>query len=210
MTAHVERLLTVGSLTGAHGVPVHLENNVWIVGDDEQVLVIDAAHEPDLIAEAVGDRRLVGIVCTHAHSGHVDAAVELSELTGAPILLHRDDLRLWHDIYPDRTPDDDLTDGREIDVAGTELTVRHTPGHTPGSVSLYDRVLHTVFTGDTLLSDGPGMAGREGSDFPRMINSIRERLISLPADTVVCPGHGDVTTVGQAGQHVDEWVERDL
>ncbi|WP_055494940.1 MBL fold metallo-hydrolase [Streptomyces sp. TP-A0356] len=114
---------------------MQLENNVWIVGDDEQVLVIDAAHEPDLIAEAVGDRRLVGIVCTRAHSGHVDAAVELSELTAAPILPHRDDLRLWHDIYPDRTPDDDLTDGRQIDVAGTELTVGHTPGHTPGSVT---------------------------------------------------------------------------
>ncbi|MFF0793798.1 MBL fold metallo-hydrolase [Streptomyces spiralis] len=185
-----------------------MENNGWIVGDDEQVLVIDAAREPDLIAEAFGDRPLVGIVCTHAHSGHVDAAVELSELTGAPILPHRDDLRLWHDIYPDRTPLGDLTDGRETDVAGAELTVRHTPGHTPGSVSLYDRVLHTVFTGDTPLSDGSGMAGREGSDFPRMINSVRERLISLPADTVVCPGPGDVTTVGRAGQHVNEWVGR--
>ncbi|MEU4040027.1 MBL fold metallo-hydrolase [Streptomyces collinus] len=74
-------------------------------------------------------------MCTQAHSGHVDAAVELSELTGAPILLHGDDLRLGYDIYPDRTPDDDLTGGRETDVAGTELTVRHTPGHTPGSVS---------------------------------------------------------------------------
>lgn len=208
MTARVECVVTTGAVPGPEGVTTLMENNVWIVGDDEQAMVIDAAHEPDLIAAALGDRRVVAIACTHAHSGHVDAAVALSDRTGGPIMLHPDDLELWRHCFPDRSPDDDLVDGRQIDVAGTVLTVRHTPGHTPGSVSLYDPALRSVFTGDMLLSRGPGTIEPEDSDFQTMIHSIRERLVTLPPETVVCPGHGDVTTVGEAGERVEEWLRR--
>ncbi|MGW5336550.1 MBL fold metallo-hydrolase [Streptomyces bauhiniae] len=206
MTARVECVVTTGVLTGPDTDPTPMENNVWIVGDDEQAMVVDAAHEPDVIATALGDRRVVAIACTHAHSGHVDAAVALSDRTGAPIMLHPDDLELWRRNFPSRVPDEELVDGREIDVAGTVLTVRHTPGHTPGSVSLYDPALRRVFTGDMLFSRGPGTIGPEDSDFQAMIQSIRERLVTLPPETVVCPGHGAVTTVGEVGERVEDWL----
>ncbi|MEU5525204.1 MBL fold metallo-hydrolase [Streptomyces sp. NPDC047860] len=208
MTARVERVVTTGVVPGPDADTRPMENNVWIIGDDEQAITVDAAHEPDVIATALGDRRVVAIACTHAHSGHVDAAVALSDRTGAPIMLHPDDLELWRRSFPSRVPDEELVDGRVIDVAGTALEVRHTPGHTPGSVSLYDPALRRVFTGDMLLSRGPGTIGPEDSDFQTMIQSIRERLVTLPPETVVCPGHGDVTTVGEVGERVEDWLRR--
>ncbi len=90
-----------------------VENNVWIVGDDHEVIVIDAAHDADAIAAAVGDRRLLAIVCTHAHNDHIDAAPALAERTGAADLrLHPDDLQLWKQTHPDRLPTPGCRTGR--------------------------------------------------------------------------------------------------
>lgn len=85
--ARIEHLVTSGTFS-LDGGTWDVDNNVWLVGDDSEVVVIDAAHDADAIAEAVGDRRLVAIVCTHAHDDHIDAAPALAERTGAPILLH--------------------------------------------------------------------------------------------------------------------------
>ncbi|WP_345474047.1 MBL fold metallo-hydrolase [Actinoallomurus oryzae] len=185
-----------------------VDNNVWLVGDDREVLVIDAAHDADAIAAAVGDRRLTAIVSTHAHNDHIDAAAELAGRTGAPILLHPDDMVLWRMTYPDREPDRALADGDELTVAGTTLRVLHTPGHAPGAVCLYAPDLGTVFTGDTLFNGGPGATGRSYSDFGVIIDSIRDRLLTLPPDTVVRTGHGDTTTIGDEAPHLDEWIAR--
>ncbi|MFE5690059.1 MBL fold metallo-hydrolase, partial [Streptomyces sp. NPDC056512] len=122
--ARIEHLVTSGTFS-LDGGTWDVDNNVWIVGDDSEVVVIDAAHDADAIAEAVGDRRLVAIVCTHAHDDHIDAAPALAERTGAPILLHPADTELWKQKHPDRTPDGDLADGQQLSVAGVELTVLH-------------------------------------------------------------------------------------
>ncbi|WP_221640440.1 MBL fold metallo-hydrolase [Actinoallomurus bryophytorum] len=185
-----------------------VDNNVWLVGDDREVVVIDAAHDPDAIADAVGDRRLTAIVSTHAHDDHIDAAAELADRTGAPILLHPDDRVLWRMTYPDREPDRALADGDELTVAGTTLRVLHTPGHAPGAVCLYVPELGTVFTGDTLFNGGPGATGRSYSDFGLIIDSIRDRLLTLPPETVVRTGHGDGTTIGGEAPHLEEWISR--
>ncbi|WP_285579484.1 MBL fold metallo-hydrolase [Actinoallomurus iriomotensis] len=185
-----------------------VDNNVWLVGDDREVLVIDAAHDADAIAAAVGDRRLTAIVSTHAHDDHIDAAAELADRTGAPILLHPDDMVLWRMTYPDRDPDRALADGDELTVAGTTLRVLHTPGHAPGAICLYAPDLGTVFTGDTLFNGGPGATGRSYSDFGVIVDSIRDRLLTLPPDTVVRTGHGDTTTIGDEAPHLDEWIAR--
>ena len=103
------------------GEDFDVENNVWLVGDDTEVLVIDAAHDADPIAEAVGDRRLVAIVCTHGHNDHINAAAELADrYDGAPILVHPADRMLWDVVYPDRAPDGELADGDVIEVAGVD------------------------------------------------------------------------------------------
>ncbi|WP_051845236.1 MBL fold metallo-hydrolase [Streptomyces sp. NRRL S-813] len=185
-----------------------VDNNVWIVGDDHEAIVIDAAHDAEAIAAAVGDRRLTAVVCTHAHNDHIDAAPALAARTGAPILLHADDLPLWKQTHPDRMPDGELADGQVLTVAGAELTVLHTPGHAPGAVCLYAPGLTALFSGDTLFAGGPGATGRSYSDFGTIVDSIRGRLLTLPGETVVHTGHGETTTVAAEAPHVQEWLDR--
>ncbi|MFF8283628.1 MBL fold metallo-hydrolase [Streptomyces albus] len=201
MAARIDHLVTSGVFR-LDGETHQVDNNVWLVGDDDEVVVIDAAHDADAIAEAVGGRTLRAIVCTHAHNDHIDAAPELADRTGAPVLLHPDDRVLWDMTHPDRAPDGELADGQRITVAGTELTVLHTPGHAPGAVCLHAPGLGTVFTGDTLFQGGPGATGRSFSDHPTIVRSIRERLLTLPPQTVVRTGHGPQTTVGEESANV--------
>ncbi|MER6923400.1 MBL fold metallo-hydrolase [Streptomyces spiralis] len=207
MAARIERLVTSGQFT-LDGGTWDVDNNVWIVGDDHEAIVIDAAHDAEAIAEAVGERRLTAIVCTHAHNDHIDAAPALADLTGAPILLHADDLPLWKQTHPDRMPDGELADGQVLTVAGAELTVLHTPGHAPGAVCLYAPGLTALFSGDTLFAGGPGATGRSYSDFGTIVDSIRGRLLTLPGETVVHTGHGETTTVAAEAPHVQEWLDR--
>ncbi|GHJ42434.1 MBL fold metallo-hydrolase [Streptomyces sp. TS71-3] len=207
MPARIGHLVTSGTFSLDGGV-WDVDNNVWIVGDDTEAVVIDAAHDADAIADALGGRRLVAILCTHAHDDHVDAAPALSARTGAPVLLHPGDLPLWRLTHPERPPDGTLGDGQEVAVAGAVLRVLHTPGHSPGAVSLHAPGLGTVFTGDTLFAGGPGATGRSFSDFPTIVDSIRGRLLNLPPDTVVRTGHGENTTIGAEAPHLEEWIAR--
>ncbi|MGV9520126.1 MBL fold metallo-hydrolase [Streptomyces griseus] len=207
MAARIDHLVTSGTFA-LDGGEWDVDNNVWIVGDDTEAIVIDAAHDAVAIEAALGGRTLRAIVCTHAHNDHIDAAPALAAATGAPILLHRDDLPLWQQTHPDRAPDGTLADGQELTVAGTTLTVLHTPGHAPGAVCLYAPGLGTVFTGDTLFQGGPGATGRSFSSFPTIIDSIRDRLLTLPGDTTVRTGHGDPTTIGAEAPQLDEWIKR--
>ncbi|MFI9829180.1 MBL fold metallo-hydrolase [Streptomyces sp. NPDC051913] len=207
MAARIERLITSGTFS-LDGGTWDVDNNVWIVGDDTEAIVIDAAHDADAIVEALAGRRLTAIVCTHAHNDHIDAAPELAERTGAPVLLHPDDLPLWKQTHPDRAPDAELADGQGLAVAGVELTVLHTPGHAPGAVCLHAPALRALFSGDTLFAGGPGATGRSYSHFPTIVESIRDRLLVLPGDTVVHTGHGDTTTVGAEAPHLQEWIDR--
>jgi glyoxylase-like metal-dependent hydrolase (beta-lactamase superfamily II) len=203
----VERVVTSG-IFSLDGQDFAVDNNIWLVGDDTQVIVIDAAHDAGPIAAAVGDRRVLMIIATHGHNDHINAAAELSARVHAPIALHPDDLTLWSHVYPDRSPDLALAAGQAIDFAGQHLEVLHTPGHSPGGVCLYSPGLGVVFSGDTLFAGGPGATGRSFSDFPTIIDSIRARLLALPPETVVHTGHGDDTTIGAEAPHLDEWIAR--
>jgi glyoxylase-like metal-dependent hydrolase (beta-lactamase superfamily II) len=191
----IERVVTNG-IFSLDGEDFEVDNNIWLVGDDEAVVVIDAAHSAEVIADAVGDRRVDLIVCTHGHNDHINAAADLAERVGAPIAIHPADAELWAAVYPDRAPDRELADGATVAVPGGSLTVLHTPGHSPGGVSLLAAALGTVFSGDTLFHGGPGATGRSFSDRPTLLRSIEERLFQLPDETVVHTGHGDSTTIG--------------
>lgn len=207
MTARVDLLVTSGTFS-LDGGTWEVDNNVWIVGDDEEAIVVDAAHDADAIIAALGGRTLRAVVCTHAHNDHIDAAPALADATGAPVLLHPDDLPLWKQTHPGRAPDGELADGQTLTVAGVALTVLHTPGHAPGAVCLHAPELDTVLTGDTLFQGGPGATGRSFSDFPTIIDSIRGRLLTLPPRTLVRPGHGETTTIGAEAPHLQEWIDR--
>ncbi len=203
----VEKVVTSGTFH-LDGGEWEVDNNVWLLGDDEQVLVIDAAHDAAAIAEAVGGREVLAIACTHAHDDHVNAAPELAELTGAPVLLHPADDVLWRLAHEEDRPADTLSDGDVLRVGDAEIRVLHTPGHAPGAVCFHVPDLGVVFTGDTLFQGGPGATGRSYSDFPTIVDSIRDRLLTLPAETVVHTGHGADTTIGAEAPHLEEWIAR--
>ena len=202
----VERVVTSGVFE-LDGGSWEVDNNVWLVGDDHEVLVVDAAHDAAAILAAVGDRRVIAVVCTHGHNDHVNAVGELVAATGATASLHPADRVLWDQTQPD-PPGAELADGQVFTVGDVELTVLHTPGHAPGACCLHAPALGVLLSGDTLFSGGPGATGRSFSDFPTIIDSIRDRLLSLPGDTVVLTGHGDTTTIGDEAPHLQEWLDR--
>jgi len=201
----IERVRTSG-IFSLDGSDFEVENNIWLVGDDSTVFVIDAAHEAGPIIDAVGGRRVQMIVCTHGHNDHINVAVQVAG--GAPIALHPADRMLWDAVYPDRPPDVELADGQVISGVGVEFRVLHTPGHSPGGVCLHLESEGVVFGGDTLFNGGPGATGRSYSDFPTIVSSIRNRLLLLPPSTIVHTGHGDDTTIGAEAPHLQEWIER--
>ncbi|MET0863171.1 MAG: MBL fold metallo-hydrolase [Nakamurella sp.] len=205
--ARVEKVVTAGTFS-LDGGTWDVENNVWLIGDDDEVIVIDAAHDAGAIMAVVGSRRVNAILCTHGHNDHIDAAPDLAEQTGAAIWLHPADAALWGMAHPDRQPDAELHAGQVISVAGVDLQVLHTPGHSPGAVCFLIPELGVLFSGDTLFAGGPGATGRSFSDFPTIIDSISHKLLSLPPETVVHTGHGDDTTIGAEAPQLDDWVVR--
>jgi glyoxylase-like metal-dependent hydrolase (beta-lactamase superfamily II) len=205
MVARVDHTVTSGTFS-LDGGTWDVDNNVWVIGDDDECVVIDAPHAVEPIAELIGSRRLLAVLCTHAHDDHVTVANDLADRFDAPVRLHPDDDVLWRMTYR-HAAFEPLADGDTIRVGGTELQVRHTPGHAPGAVCFYAPELGAVFTGDTLFRGGPGATGRSHSDFDTIVASIRSQLLTLPPETVVHTGHGDDTTIGAEGAGADGWTK---
>lgn len=194
MTARVERIVTEGQFC-LDGGCWDVANNIWLVGDDSEVVIIDAAHDAQPILDAVAGRRVTAIICTHAHNDHVTVAPTLSAATGAPIHLHPADDVLWQQTHPG-VEYRALADREVFEVAGAQLRVLNTPGHSPGSCCLHLPDEGVVFSGDTLFEGGPGATGRSYSDYPTILASINDVLFALPDETVVHTGHGPDTTLG--------------
>ena len=194
MAMRVDHAVTSGTFT-LDGETFDVDNNIWVVGDDDECVVIDAPHSVDDILAVVGGRTVKAILCTHAHDDHVRVAPALREAVTAPILLHPAERPLWELTHTDHLWDADLEDGMSIKVGGASLKILHTPGHSPGSVCVYVHDLDCVFTGDTLFQGGPGATGRSFSDADEIAASIRSSLFRLPDETVVHTGHGDDTTI---------------
>jgi glyoxylase-like metal-dependent hydrolase (beta-lactamase superfamily II) len=178
----------------------------WVIGDDDEVIVIDPGEDAAGVLEAVGDREILAVICTHGHASHVTAAIEVAERDEAPVALHPADRLDWRTTHPDDAAEIEMADGGRFEVADVVLEVMHTAGHSPGSVSLYCADLGAVFTGDALLAVGPAAHEGEFPDFPGQLTAIGERLLDLPPRTRVLPGHGEETTISAATKRFDGWV----
>ncbi|MEP6800139.1 MAG: MBL fold metallo-hydrolase [Lapillicoccus sp.] len=202
----IDHTVTSGTFS-LDGGTWEVDNNVWVVGDDAECVVIDAPHDAAPILEVVGGRRVAAILLTHAHDDHVTAVGDLVAATGATAYLHPEDRVVW-DLSQQGSPGGELADGDVFTVGDVEVRVLHTPGHTPGACCFFVPQLGVVFTGDTLFHGGPGATGRSHSDFPTIVASIGDSLLTLPDETVVLTGHGDPTSIGDERPHLQEWVDR--
>ena len=179
------------------------ENNVYVVACAKtgEALIIDAAAETDRIVEACEGFTIQRVLTTHGHGDHVQAVDGVREKLGVPVGIHADDVGIAR-----ITPDFTIAEGDEFTVGEVTIKAMHTPGHTPGGVCfLWENHL---FSGDTLFPGGPGNTKNTTGHFPTIIESIRERLFTLPTDTVVYPGHGLDTTIGTEAPHLEEWIAR--
>jgi len=205
-SVRVDKVVTSGTFS-LDGGTWDVDNNVWVLGNDDECIVIDAAHDGRPILAAVARRRVIAILLTHGHDDHIGAVGEVADRTGGPTYLHPADRVLWDAVFP-VTPDGELADGDVFTVGRVDLHVLHTPGHSYGSCCFHVPALGVVFAGDTLFAGGPGATGRSYSDFGTIIESISDRLLTLPPQTVVHTGHGEDTTVGAETPHLQEWVAR--
>jgi glyoxylase-like metal-dependent hydrolase (beta-lactamase superfamily II) len=204
MDARIDQVVTSGEIT-EDDATYQMENNTWLIGDDDEVIVIDPGHNAAAVLEVVDEREIVAVICTHGHADHVAAAVEVAERDEAPIALHPKDLLFWRDVHDD-DPDIDMAEGGVFEVADVQLEVIHSAGHSPGSVCLYCEDLGVVFSGDALLASGPAPYCGEFPDFPGQVSAVGEYLLTLPPETRVLPGHGEETTVAAAEKRFDSWV----
>jgi glyoxylase-like metal-dependent hydrolase (beta-lactamase superfamily II) len=200
------------------GVVVGLfRENCWIIGSRRrgEACVVDPGDEPETILSLARDMgvRITRVIASHAHLDHILAARAIVEATGAPFLLHADDqpladnlptsARMWMnlDVPPAPVPDANPEDGDDLEVAGVTLKVIHTPGHTPGSMCLYAPDARLLFSGDTLFRESIGRTDLPGGDFLQIKRSLMERLLVLPPETRVLPGHMQETTIGHERAH---------
>ena len=189
-----------------------LECNCSVFGDEQthEAMVIDPGDDVGRILEVLAKHALKvkAIVITHAHIDHIGGAHELKRITGAPVYMNLNDAGLqamletqasWLGMRAPENVEIDATldDGATLELGETQFHVLHTPGHTQGSVSLWIPSERKLVAGDTLFAGGIGRTDLPGGDGRQILRSIHEKLLPLPEDTTVIPGHGGLTTIGR-------------
>lgn len=189
-----------------------LQCNCSVIGDEasHEAMVIDPGDDIDEVIALVREHGLTvkQIVITHAHIDHVGGAMKLRTLTGAPIVLNQNDSALlkmldvqatWIGVAPpgEVKIDHSIAQGDTVQAGSLKASVLHTPGHTEGSVCLYFPAQNKLIAGDTLFAGSIGRTDLPGGSFEKIIDSLHGQVLALPDETVVVPGHGPLTTIGE-------------
>jgi glyoxylase-like metal-dependent hydrolase (beta-lactamase superfamily II) len=179
-----------------------LDNNVYLITCTETKvsLIVDAASDPEAIVGLAEGTEPAAVATTHGHWDHHGAIPVVTDTLGVPFMVHPADEKI-----AGKTADRPLAEG-PLAIGSVEVEVLHTPGHTPGSVCI--SLKGVVLTGDTLFPGGPGATRFDHSSFGTIIESITEKLFTLPDNTVVLPGHGDATTIGTERPQLPAWTTR--
>ncbi|MBE1534340.1 MBL fold metallo-hydrolase [Actinomadura algeriensis] len=226
MDARIEQVVTSGKLT-LDDTEYDVENNTYLVGDDDEVIVIDPAFDAEAILEKVGEREVMAVLLTDGNEHRLGVVLEVAaageddEENWAPIALHRADRMLWRDYFGRLAKEEDdeddakalrslepdiwLEDGGVFEIADAQLEIVQTPGHTPGSVCVISEQLGVLFSGDTLHRGRPGSIGGAFDDLRKQLNSIGALLDPLPRDLQVMPAQGDETTAGEENSRWESW-----
>jgi len=189
-----------------------LQCNCTILGDEQsrEAIVVDPGYDIPRILATLAKHQLTvrQIVVTHAHIDHIASALDLKQITGAPILYNAADLPLtammdeqaaWIGVEAPKVkpPDHSPADSEHVSVRGIDAKILHTPGHTEGSLCLHLPAESLLLAGDTLFAGSVGRTDLPGGNYNKLLQSIRERLLPLPDTTLVIPGHGPATTIGE-------------
>lgn len=178
--------------------------NTWLIGDDDEVIVIDPGSDAEQVLAAVGEREILAVICTHGHAAHTAAAADVAARDEAQVALHPLDRRAWREVH-EKDPDIDMADGGMFTVAGVTLEVVHAPGHSRGSVMLYCDELDVAVAGDVVSENGPVPHGDGFPDWNRQLDAIGAHVLTLPLDTRLLPGHGAELTVRAADRAFNSW-----
>jgi hydroxyacylglutathione hydrolase len=193
-----------------------LQCNCSIIGDEQthEAMVIDPGDQVDEILDILRQQKLAlkYIVVTHAHIDHVGGAMKLKAATGAPILMNQNDQALlemldmqaaWIGMRPPGAVqvDESIDDGQSIKIGNLSSNVIHTPGHTEGSICLFFPEERKLIAGDTLFAGSIGRTDLPGGSFEKIKRSLHNRVLALPDDVEVVPGHGPLTTIGEEREH---------
>jgi glyoxylase-like metal-dependent hydrolase (beta-lactamase superfamily II) len=182
-----------------------MDNNVYVLRCKEtgDAVLIDAANEHEKLLDLAQRLNVKRVLETHGHWDHIQAVPAMRE-AGYEVAVTSADAPQLKDVGYDVF----LDDAEVIEVGNLRLKAIQTPGHTPGSICFEVEGAPILFSGDTLFPGGPGNTKFEGGDFPTIIRSIDTRLFTLPAETLVLPGHGLDTTIGTERPHLQEWIDR--
>jgi glyoxylase-like metal-dependent hydrolase (beta-lactamase superfamily II) len=180
--------------------------NTWIIGDDDDVIVIDPGESADAVLRVVGEREVLAVICTHGHSRHVAAAFDVANRDEAPVALHTGDRLAWREAHAGAEPDIEVEDGGIFEIADVTLEVIHAPGHSPGSICLFCEQLGVLFAGDVVSSAGPVPHEGVFEDFSRQLSAIGAAVLTLDGQTRILAGHGEEFKVADAERRFDSWV----
>jgi hydroxyacylglutathione hydrolase len=187
-----------------------IETNCYLIGDDKEAILIDPGEDASKIVAMIKKRniKIAKIVITHGHIDHIGAVTELRQYTGAPVLIHAEDANMLTDAmanlsavfdmpFTTAPADGFLKEGDIVSAGNVNLKVLFTPGHTPGGISLYEANAGVVFAGDALFAGSIGRTDFPLSSHEQLIEAIQEKLLTLPDETIVYPGHGPQSTIGE-------------